>query len=189
MSRFPNFQRWHSPTTFTLIALCFVLPFATVTWMGGCSYSGHGQTSFTGIQLVTRSVPRGTGTGNCSANIAGKPDAAGAINSCVEQAGATPAEIAFAAAIVGIVLGLLRVTGGPGYCAAVGLGALLQTFLFLDNGRVSPHAGYWIALSLFSWAGILHFRRWWARRPIRARRGPSTGLSSAWELSYCWQSS
>jgi hypothetical protein len=168
MARFPNFQRWHSSTVFTLIVLCFLLSFATVSFVGGCSYSGHGQTSFTGMQLVTRMVPEGTGTGNCPANITGEsPYTGGAINSCVERAGATSAEIAFGAAVVGLVLGLLGVAGGPGYCAAVGVGALLQLFLSLGDYQVSPHAGYWIALSLFGWAGILHVRRWWVRRPTR----------------------
>jgi hypothetical protein len=184
MSRFPNFRRWHSSTVFTLVALCFLLPFATVNFVGSCSYSGHGRTSFTGVQLVTHTVPRGTGTGNCPANIAGEsPYTGGAINSCVELAGATPAAIAFAAAVVGLVLGLLGVAWGPGYCAAVGVGALLQIFLSFGDYQVSPHAGYWLALSLFGWAGILHLRRWWVRRQTRvSRRGRYRPLVSAGAL-------
>jgi hypothetical protein len=164
-------SRWHSPSVFTLIALCFLLPLATVTFVGSCSASGYGHTSFTGFQLVTRTVPRGTGTGGCSAreinNWRGD-----AINTCVEQAGATTAEVAFAVAVVGHLLGVLGVAGGPGWCAAVGLAALLQIPLSLGDYQVSTHAGYWLAVVLFGWAGLLHVRRWWKRRPTRVKRGP-----------------
>jgi hypothetical protein len=164
-------HRSHSPSVFTLIALCFLLPFATVTFVGSCSASGQGRTSFTGIQLVTRTVPSGTGTGDCSARAIN--DWRGdAINTCIEQAGATTAEIAFSAAVVGLLLGVLGVAGGPGWCAAVGLAALLQIPLSLGDYHVSPHAGYWLALVLFGWAGLLHLRRWWERRPKRAARRP-----------------
>jgi hypothetical protein len=162
-------RRSHSPSIFTLVALCFLLPFATVTFVGSCSASGYGRTSFTGMQLVTRTVPSGRGTGECSArevnNFRGD-----AINTCVEQAAATTAEIAFAAAIVGLLLGVLGVAGGPGWCAAVGLAALVQIPLSLADYHVSPHAGYWLALVLFGWAGLLHLRRWWKRRPTRVGR-------------------
>ena len=30
-----HLRRWHSPSVFTLICLCFLLPFATVTVIGG----------------------------------------------------------------------------------------------------------------------------------------------------------
>jgi hypothetical protein len=163
-------HRWHSPSVFTLVALCFLLPFATVTFVSSCSASGHGTTSFTGIQLVKHTVPSGTGTGECGArqrtNWVGK-----AINTCVDQAAATTAEIAFGAAIVGLLLGLVGFAGGPGWCAAVGLAALVQIpVVSLGDYEVSPRSGYWLALSLFSGAGILHLRRWGERRPKRAAR-------------------
>jgi len=164
-------HRWHSPSLFTLIALCFLLPFATVTFVGSCSASGYGRTSFTGIQLVTRTVPSGTGTGDCSAQAANNWRGH-AINTCVEQAGGTSAEIALAATAVGLVFGLIGFAGGPGWCAAVGLAALLQIPLSLGDYRVSLHAGYWLALFLFGWAGLLHLRRWWERRPRRSARRP-----------------
>jgi hypothetical protein len=163
-------HRWHSPSVFTLIALCFLLPFATVTFVSSCSASGHGTTRFTGIRLVTRTVPSGTGTGECGArestNWVGKP-----INTCVDQAAATTAEIAFGAALVGLLLALVGVAGGPGWCAAVGLAALVQIpIVSLGDYEFSPRSGYWLALSLFSWAGILHLRRWRERRQKRAAR-------------------
>ena len=45
-------RRWHSPVLFGLIGLCFLLPFATVSCDGA-------ETTFTGAQLVTWSVPEG----------------------------------------------------------------------------------------------------------------------------------
>lgn len=156
-------HRWHSPSLFTLIALCFLLPFATVTFVASCGPQ-HGKTSFTGIQLATHTVPRGTGT--CGGSTA--------MNTCVEQASSTSAEIAFGACIVGLVLGLLGVAVGPGWCAAVGLGALLQIFfdLGLGVGDTRFHTGYSLALLLFAWVGVLHLRRWWARRPVGVEHGP-----------------
>ena len=127
-------HRWRSPSIFTLIALCSLLPFVAF----GSSYDGR--TSFTGIQLVT-------------------------------HASSTTAEIAFGAAVVGLVLGLLGVAAGPGWCAAVGLGALFldllfQFFLSVPFGSgYEPRVGYWLALVLFAWAGILHLGRWVERRP------------------------
>ena len=86
------------------------------------------------------------------------------INSDVEKAGAFPAEIAFAAALVGLVLGLLGFVGG-GWCAVVGLGSLLQIYFSIGDYDVSLHVGYELALVFFCWAGVLHFRRLRKRRP------------------------
>ena len=164
-------HRWHSPSVFTLIALCFLLPFATVTLVSSCSYSGHGQTSFTGIQLVTHTVPPGTGTGACgptTRNYVGS-----AINTCVENSAMGWGVLAFGAALVGLVLGLLGVARGPGWCATVGAGALLLIVVSLHDYEVSPKPGYWLALSFFGWAWILHLRRMWAR--IRASHAQRMG--------------
>ena len=173
-------RRWHSPALFTLIAFCFMLPFLTVSYeqtcdlVGPCSYGGSGKTSFTGIELVTHAVPRGTGTGACPGPDSERTYVGAAINTCVEDESAIPAEIAFGAAVVGLVLGLLGVAGGPGWFAAAGLGALFASFVSLATSNHFlhwPHAGYWLAVALFAWAGILHFRRWRSRK------------ASAWELS------
>lgn len=146
-------RRWHSPTVFTLIALCFLLPFATVFVVGGCGVKKvDSRTKFTGVQLVTHSVPKGGKDPGCSHDI----------SVCVERAGATTADVAFGAAIVGLILGLLGIERGPGWCAMLGLGALLWLGLGLANladDAANLHAGYGLALLLFLWAGLVHLRR------------------------------
>jgi hypothetical protein len=151
-----HISRWLSPSLFGLIALCFVLPFATVSCDGAT-------TTFTGIQLVTHTVPRG-------GVLDEPPDCTGDISGCVEHEGSTIAGIALAAALLGAVLGVLGVARGPGWCAAVGFGALLVLpfrgpFLGPD---VAMHDGWGYALTLCGVAGLLHMRRAWRRR--RARR-------------------
>ncbi len=152
---------------FTLIALCFVLPFATVSYVGGCESSGEpGDASFTGIQLVTRTVPAATG--------ADSERYARQLASYVEHTEATAAEIAFAAAIVGLALGLLGVAGGPGLCAAVGLGAVIQLPFAIGEGyEWRSHPGYWLTLGVFAWAWLLHVFRWTQRRRIAGGRSPA----------------
>ena len=175
-------RRWNSPSVFTLIALCFLLTFGTVTFVTGCDGGDQqflGKTSFTGVQLVTHTVPVGTGSSDtgdqCSRSTGREPDP----GSCVEIRGATAADIAFAAAIVGLVLGLLGVVGG-GWCAAVGLAALLQMWISLGSlpgpGGFSPREGYLLALVLFGGAGVLHFRRWRERNPEGLQLPTGTGF-------------
>jgi hypothetical protein len=146
-------HRWHSPSVFTLIVLCFLLPFGTVFVVGGCDGTNlHSSTKFTGAQLVTHTVPHGGKDPDCSRDI----------SVCVERAGSTAAGVAFGAAIVGLLLGLLGIARGPGWCAFVGLGALLMLGLSLSNleeDSFSVHGGYWLTLLLFLWAGLLHLRR------------------------------
>ena len=153
----PHLRRWHSPSVFTLICVCFLLPFATVSVIGGCSSGPDASTSFTGVQLMTHTVPNG-----------GKdPDCARDISVCVERAGAAAAGIAFGAAIVGLLLGLLGIERGPGWCASLGLGALGWLAWALGPGGrhdASWHAGYSLALWLFVWAGLVHARRAWIRK-------------------------
>ncbi len=160
-------RRWHSPTAFSLIALCFVLPFATVTFVGGCESSGEaGDAHFTGIQLVTRSVPPATG--------ADSKQYARFLARHVEDADSTAAEIAFAAVLVGLGLGLFGVAGGAGVCAAVGLGAVLQLSFTLGDGYDwQPHIGQWLALGGFAWVWLLHLFRWTQRRQIAGGRSLS----------------
>jgi hypothetical protein len=161
-------RRLLSPSVFTLIGLCFVLPFATVTYVSGCGDYTGGTTSFTGIQLVTRTVPPATGVGTHDAHTT---------SSDVEHRGSLPAEIAFGAAVVGFVLGVLGIAGGPGWCAAVGLAGLLQVFFWLSGGSSggsgfdwTSHPAFWLAVLLFAGAGVLHLNRWWDRRGVRWSR-------------------
>src|SRR5215831_5374509 len=154
-------RRLHSPSLFTLIALCFLLPFGTV-FIDGCQSNLHSTTTFTGAELVTHSVPNGGKDPDCSRDI----------SVCVERAAATTADVAFGAAIVGLILGLLGIERGPGWCASVGLGALVVLFgdlVSLSDDDFSLHAGYELALLLFLWAGLVHLRR-----AVKRSRRPSS---------------
>jgi hypothetical protein len=151
-------RRWLSPSLFALIALCFLLPFATVS----CD---NASTTFTGVQLVTHQVPRGGVLDEA-------PDCSADISVCVEREAAPTATIALAAAFVGLLFGLLGVSRGPGWCAAVAVGTLLVLpfegpFLGPD---VTMHGGWVLALTLSAVAGCVHIRRAWRRR--RSRRQP-----------------
>jgi hypothetical protein len=152
-------HRWLSPSLFALIAVCFLLPFATVS----CD---DASTTFTGVQLVTNTVPRGGVLGEA-------PDCATDISVCVEREAAPTATIALAAALVGLILGVLGVVRGPGWCATVAFGALLVLPFegpFLFGPDVTMHDGWVLALSLSGVAGCVHIRR--ARRRRRPRRQP-----------------
>lgn len=160
-------HRWHSPTVFALIALCFLLPFGTVFVVGGCGGTNlDSSTKFTGAQLVTHTVPHGGRDPSCSRDI----------SVCVEGSSATAAEVAFGAAIVGLVLGLLGIVRGPGWCTAVGIWALVATgfdLSGLSEDDVSLHGGYWLALLLFVWAGLVHVRRALKRARARSHQTPT----------------
>ena len=157
-------SRWLSPSLFTLIALCFLLPFATVS----CD---DANTTFTGAQLVTHTVPRGGVLDEA-------PECSTDISVCVERNASTTATIALFAALIGLALGLIGVGRGPGWCAAVGFGALL-TLPFLGpflGPNVRMHSGWTLALGLCAFTGCVHIRRAWRRR--RARRNRVTLPSS-----------
>jgi hypothetical protein len=140
----PEIERWLSASLFALAALCFLLPFATVS----CD---DARTTFTGMQLVTRTVPRGGALregADCSSDI----------SVCVERAAAPTATVALVAALAGVALGLLRIGRGPGWCALVGLGAIVA--LPFEGGwlgpKVTTHVGYDLALLLFASVWFLH---------------------------------
>jgi hypothetical protein len=147
-------RRWHSPTLFALIGLCFLLlPFATAS----CD---NAQTTFTGAELVTRTVPQG--------GVVNEPGygCAADLSRCVQSQASTLATVALAAAILGLALGIFGIARGSGWCAATGLGALLLLFreALSTYADVRFHAGYNLALLLFLWAAVLHLQR-------AARRG------------------
>src|SRR5262245_55461421 len=102
-------NRWLSPALFALVALCFLLPWATVSCDGA-------ETTFTGVQLITTRVPDG-GTideAQCSADI----------GTCIERSAGLATTVAFALALIGLALGLVGVVRGPGWCALGGMVAL-----------------------------------------------------------------
>jgi hypothetical protein len=150
--------RWLSPSLFALVALSFPLPFATVS----CDTAS---TTFTGAQLVTHTVPRG-------GVLDEPPDCSADISVCVERDAAPTATLALAAVLVGLLLGLVGVVRGPGWCAAVSLGALLALpfegpFLGPD---VTMRSGWKLALCFSAVAGGVHLRRAFRRRKATRQR-------------------
>jgi len=157
-------RRWLSPTLFALIALCFFLPFATVS----CDSA---RTSFTGVQLVTHTVPKG-------GRVDEAPDCAADLSTCVEHEASFTAAVALLSAIVGLLLGLFAVSKGPGWFASVTFGALVTLALEpfdLFGPDVTLHAGMELALLLSAWAVALHGRRAWRRR--HGARCPEDGAA------------
>ena len=156
-------HRWLSPSLFALIALCFFLPFATVS----CD---DATTSFTGVQLVTRTVPAG-------GVLHEGPDCSKDISVCVERSASTTATVALAMALLGVLLGLLGIARGPGWSAAIGTIALFS--LVFSGGIFGPdiyfHSGYYISLLLFAFVGCLHIRR--AYRRANPRSDPQRPMS------------
>jgi hypothetical protein len=159
-------RRWLSPTLFAVAALAFLLPFATVSCDGK-------STTFTGAQLVTHTVPKGgvlDEPGDCSTYI----------GTCVENASSGTAAVALLAALLGLAIGVIGVARGPGWCAAVGLGALLV--MPFEGGLVGPdvnlRSGYVSAFCSLLVACLLHGWRAWARRR-RPRRPLETTAVAA----------
>jgi hypothetical protein len=149
-------RRWLSPVYFGLAALAFLLPFATVS----CD---DATTTFTGLQLVTHTVPAGGRVNevDCSADL----------SACVEHRGSTTAGIALAAALIGLLLGLLGIGRGAGWCAAIGFLAMAILPFESDMANVNARSGYLLALlSLLAACGLQMIRRF--RRPVPAPGPP-----------------
>ncbi len=152
-------RRWLSPALFALIGIAFLLPFATVSCDGA-------KTTFSGIQLVTHTVPPG-------GNLAGdqESDCQTYIGRCVEHTSSNTATVALVAALLGLALGLSGIVRGPGWCALVGLGAMvILPFEGILGPQVKLHSGYTLAFWLFIAVWSLHVRRAWRRRKQRRRR-------------------
>jgi hypothetical protein len=140
-----------SPALFALICLGFILPFATVS----CD---NAETSFTGIQLVTHTVPAGGAVDD---------DCGRELGACVESKGSFLAAFALGLALVGLLLGLLGRVEGPGWFATGGLLSMLGLAgqAAVSFATVELHVGYWLVLLLFFCAVCLH-----ARNAVRRRR-------------------
>jgi hypothetical protein len=140
-------RRWHSPTLFVLVGLCFLLPFATVSCEGA-------ETTFTGAQLVTWSVPEG-------GIVEGER-----LNERVEDDASALAVVTLSLASLGFLLGALGLRGG-GWCAATGIltTLLMARAAFEPFGpEVTFHEGYTFTLFFLIWAAVLHGVRAWRRR-------------------------
>ena len=150
-----------SPALFGLICICFVLPFATAS----CD---NAKTSFTGVQLVTHSVPAGghVNDGDCSADI----------STCVEQRGSLWATLALAMALCGLVFGLRGREKGPGWFATGGLVAMVGIAgeAVASMATVDFLVGYWLMLMLFLSAMCLHGVYALRRRSAQYDEGPQS---------------
>jgi hypothetical protein len=141
--------RWHLPTVFAAVFLAFCLPFATVSCNGA-------ETTFTGMQLVTHTVPHG---GTFEDEDGRKSE----LSDRVERKSSIPAAIVLLLAAAGLGFGLLG-TRRTGWCASLGL--LFTVILgmntgggFLSGPDVTYHGGYWSTLLLFVWACLVHIGR------------------------------
>ena len=145
-------RRQLSPMLFAAIALVFFLPFATVACDGATTHT-------TGIQLVTHTVPNG-----------GRLDCEGGayIGQCVEHEASDTATVAFAAALLGLVLGLLGIVRGPGWCGLIGFVSIVLLPLEGLFADIQLEAGWVFACFGFLAAWIGHtvwaVRRWRRRR-------------------------
>jgi hypothetical protein len=145
-------RRWHSPTLFALIGLCFLLPFATVSCDGA-------ETTFTGAQLATWQVPEG-----------GVVDG-GELGRLVEDEASGAAAAMLAVSVLGLLLGAIGRPGG-GWCAVAGLAALVRltwSAATVFGPEVTFHEGYGLMFFLFLWIVVLHTNRAWKRRRRRKR--------------------
>ena len=151
------FKRWLSPSLFALAALCFALPFATVS----CD---DAKTTFTGLQLVTHTVPHGGA-------IEEEPDCYGEIAKCVERKASTAAGLTLVVVLLGVALGCLGFVRGPGWCA---FGGLLGFFYLgtIDFFSVTYRTGFVLSLLLVAVAGVLHLGRAIGRFRRRPRGAP-----------------
>jgi hypothetical protein len=145
---------WHLPTVFAAVFVAFCLPFATVS-------CGDAQTTFTGVQLVTHTVPHG---GTFEDENTGETSE---ISDRVESRSSITATLVLLVAAAGLALGFRR-KRGAGWCAFGGL--TLTLFLGMNTGDwlsgpdVTYHWGYWSTLLLFLWACLVHVGRAARRR-------------------------
>ena len=149
-------QRHLGPALFGLTLLAFLLPFATVS-------CGQAETTFTGIQLVTETVPGG-----------GSVNGGEQLGEEVEAEASPLAMAAFAAAVVGLVVTALGVVKGPGWLAAAGL---ISTLLLGSDGldpfgpTINFRVGYVLTLLLFIALSVLFAARAIKRRRAKSRTG------------------
>lgn len=145
--------RWHLPTVFAAVFVAFCFPFATVSCDGA-------HTTFTGMQLVTHTVPHG---GTFDDEDTGKPTE---ISDRVESQSSITATLVLLMAATGLALGLRR-KRGTGRCALVGLVLTLVLGANTSMAEVIYRWGYWSTLLLFLWACLVH-----VGRTVRRRRRP-----------------
>ena len=156
------FRRVHSPIVFAGIVAAFFLPFATVSCEGA-------ETTFTGVQLVTETVPAG--------GVIDEDE--GEISDRVERQSSGVAGIILFVAAVGFFIGAFGIERGPGWVAALGLVLTIVLGANTELADVQYGIGYKLVLGLFVWAGVLHCARALARRIGISEEQPAGGLSAA----------
>jgi Domain of unknown function (DUF4234) len=136
-----------SAALFLGVALAFLLPFATV------SCDTEDRTTFTGLQLATRSVPE------TPTEIEGD-----SLSSLIEDSGARAATFVLLSVAAGLLLVGLGRRGG-GWFAFGALGGLAWLGREATGARpfITVHAGYWLALGFsiaaVAWYGVLALDR------------------------------
>jgi hypothetical protein len=146
---------WHLPTVFAAVFIAFCFPFATVS----CDSA---ETTFTGMQLVTHTVPHGGQISN--EDTSGSSD----ISERVESRSSITATLMLLVAAIGAALAFRR-RRGTGWCALAGLVLTLVLGANTDMAEVTYRWGYWSTLLLFVWACFVHVgraaRRRWSSLP------------------------
>ena len=153
--------RWHLPTVFAAVFIAFCFPFATVS----CD---RAETTFTGMQLVTHTVPHGGQISDEDTNGSSE------ISDRVESRSSITATLVLLAALAGVVLAVRR-RRGTGWCALAGLVLTLVLGANTDLAEVTYRWGYWSTLLLFVWACLVQIgraarRRWSSLPPPSVRQ-------------------
>ena len=153
--------RWHLPTVFAAVFIAFCFPFATVS----CDSA---ETTFTGMQLVTQTVPHGGRISNDDTS--GSSD----ISDRVESRSSITATLILLVALTGVALAVRR-RRGTGWCAVGGLVLTLVLGANTYMAEVTYRWGYWSTLLIFVWACLVHIghaarRRWSSLPPPSVRQ-------------------
>jgi hypothetical protein len=149
----------HSPVVFAGIVAAFFLPFATVSCEGA-------ETTFTGVQLVTKTVPEG--------GVIDEEE--GEISDRVESESSGVAAIIIFVAVAGFIIGAFGIERGPGWIAALGIILTIVLGANTEQADVQYLVGYKLVFALFIWAGVLHLARALGRRLGIADEPPPVGF-------------
>jgi hypothetical protein len=149
----------HSPVVFAGIVAAFFLPFATVSCEGA-------ETTFTGVQLVTKTVPEG--------GVIDEEE--GEISDRVESESSGVAAIIIFVAVAGFIIGAFGIERGPGWIAALGIILTIVLGANTDQADVQYLVGYKLVFALFIWAGVLHLARALARGRGMSKDPPTVGV-------------
>jgi hypothetical protein len=153
------FRRVHSPVVFAGIVAAFFLPFATVSCDGA-------ETTFTGVQLVTKTVPEG--------GVIDEEE--GEISDRVESESSGVAAIIISLAVAGFFVGVFGIERGPGWIAALGILLTIVLGANTESATVDYRVGYKLVFALFIWAGVLHLGRALARGRGMSKEPPPVGV-------------